>query len=230
MLRTPGGVGADSPSFTGPLAVAAGTMTTDVNAISVTQTWNAAGVAFTAVKLNVTNTASAAGALLMDLQIGGFSAFSLSKLPELRIYGLKNGSATEFGSFGWISGSNAYTLTTDATGTGTQRPLLVYANGVYFRPFGIGSTSAQMAHTSSGLDVNAQITASAATATPAGGTAGTGLGLGTAGLRVFWGSGAPSASVPIGSLYLRTDPAGATSRAYIATSAAGAFTNITCAA
>lgn len=42
-------------------------------------TWNAAGTTFTAIKMNVTDTASAAGSLLMDLQVGGASRFSVRK-------------------------------------------------------------------------------------------------------------------------------------------------------
>lgn len=48
------------------------------SAISATQTWNTSG-APTAIKLNVTNTASGAGALLMDLQVGSTSYFKVAK-------------------------------------------------------------------------------------------------------------------------------------------------------
>lgn len=46
--------------------------------VNMTQTWNTSG-APTAIKLNVTNTASGAAALLMDLQIGGVSQFKVDK-------------------------------------------------------------------------------------------------------------------------------------------------------
>lgn len=51
-------------------------------------------------------------------------------------------------------------------------------------------------------------------------------------IRIITGAGSPDTVVtaPAGSLYLRTDPAGATSRAYINTDSATAWTNITCAA
>ena len=42
-------------------------------------TWNAVGTTFTGIKLNVTDSASAAGSLLMDLQVGGTSRFSVDK-------------------------------------------------------------------------------------------------------------------------------------------------------
>ena len=46
---------------------------------ALTTAWNAVGTAFTAIKMNVTDTASAAGSLLMDLQVGGVSRFNVSK-------------------------------------------------------------------------------------------------------------------------------------------------------
>ena len=42
-------------------------------------TWNNAGTTFTGIKFDVTDTASAAGSLLMDLRVGGSSRFSVTK-------------------------------------------------------------------------------------------------------------------------------------------------------
>jgi hypothetical protein len=47
--------------------------------VSVTPTWNAGGTTFTGIGLNVTDTASAAASLLLDLQVGGTSQFKVSK-------------------------------------------------------------------------------------------------------------------------------------------------------
>jgi hypothetical protein len=47
--------------------------------------WNASGTTFTGIKLNVTDTASAAGSLLMDLQVGGVSRFSVTKAGRLTV-------------------------------------------------------------------------------------------------------------------------------------------------
>lgn len=47
-------------------------------------TWAASGTTFTAIKMNVTDTNSAAGSLLMDLQVGGVSQFNVSKAGELK--------------------------------------------------------------------------------------------------------------------------------------------------
>jgi hypothetical protein len=62
-------------------------------------------------------------------------------------------------------------------------------------------------------------------------TTGRGLSL-PGGLLVLSGTGDPNGSItaPIGSLYLRSNPVGATSRAYINTDAGTTWTNITCAA
>ena len=56
-----------------------GTITTSSPAFTLAQTWNAAGTTFTALRVNATDTASASGSLLMDLQAGGTSRFSVDK-------------------------------------------------------------------------------------------------------------------------------------------------------
>lgn len=49
------------------------------NIYALTDTWNAGGTTFTAIKMDVLDTASAAGSLLMDLQVGGTSRFNITK-------------------------------------------------------------------------------------------------------------------------------------------------------
>jgi hypothetical protein len=51
---------------------------------NLTTTWNNAATTFTGFKFNVSDTASAAGSLLMDLQVGGASLFSVDKLGTVR--------------------------------------------------------------------------------------------------------------------------------------------------
>jgi hypothetical protein len=51
----------------------------DFNIYDMADTWNAGGTTFTAIKMDVTDTASAAASLLMDLQIGGISKFKVRK-------------------------------------------------------------------------------------------------------------------------------------------------------
>lgn len=55
--------------------------------LSITQTWNSSGVTFTGIQANITDTASASGSLLMDLQVGGSSKFSVTKAGALIING-----------------------------------------------------------------------------------------------------------------------------------------------
>jgi hypothetical protein len=53
------------------------------NIFDLTDTWNVGATTFTAIKMNVTDTASASGSLLMDLQVGGASRFRISKSAEI---------------------------------------------------------------------------------------------------------------------------------------------------
>jgi len=46
---------------------------------AITDTWNNAGTVFTAIKMTVTNTASASGSKLIDLLVGASSKFSVDK-------------------------------------------------------------------------------------------------------------------------------------------------------
>ena len=52
------------------------------NIYDLADTWNDAGTTFTAIKMDVTDTASASGSLLMDLQVGTSSKFSVNKTGE----------------------------------------------------------------------------------------------------------------------------------------------------
>lgn len=82
------------------------------NIYDMADTWNAGATTFTAIKMNVTDTASAAASLLMDLQVGGSSKFSVNKSGGIRSalgYSTSNvllGPADNTG-FTW-SGSTAF--------------------------------------------------------------------------------------------------------------------------
>lgn len=60
------------------LTIATGTITASEPTLDLSQTWDNAAVTFTGIKLNVTNTASAAGSLLADWQVGGVSKASIT--------------------------------------------------------------------------------------------------------------------------------------------------------
>ena len=67
----------------------------------LTDTWNAAGTVFNAIKMNVTNTASAAGSKIVSLQVGATDRFTVDKDGN----GYLSGTLQAVGS---ISSPNAY--------------------------------------------------------------------------------------------------------------------------
>jgi hypothetical protein len=76
--------------------VVGGTITTNKPILEGSQTWNAGGVTFQALKLNVTDTASAAASLLMDVQKGGSSQFTIAKNGQVLINSLSTGTSDQF--------------------------------------------------------------------------------------------------------------------------------------
>jgi hypothetical protein len=86
-----------------------GTVTASTPALTITQTWNNAAVVFDApLLLNVTNTASANGSALVDLQIGGSSQFLFTKNSAL------GGNAAAILWNGGYGGSGVVNITTTA--------------------------------------------------------------------------------------------------------------------
>lgn len=75
------------------LSVASGSITA-TTPILVTQTWNNVSVAFTGIRENITDTNSAAGSYLMDLQVGGTSKFVVSKTGNIVVGESGGGSVT----------------------------------------------------------------------------------------------------------------------------------------
>jgi hypothetical protein len=67
----------NSPTFAG-LTLSAGTLTASTP-FAFSQTWNNAGVAFTGLQFNATNTASSISSLLFALQVGGSTVFSVRR-------------------------------------------------------------------------------------------------------------------------------------------------------
>jgi hypothetical protein len=80
-LASPPAIGSTTPNtgaFT-TLSANNGTLTSSSPAFTLAQTWNSAGVVFTALQANVTDTASNASSLLIDFKIGSNSYFSVNK-------------------------------------------------------------------------------------------------------------------------------------------------------
>jgi hypothetical protein len=87
------------------LTLGGATVTTSSPVLDLTQTWNASGVTFTGLKLNVTNSASAAASLLADLQVGGVSQFSIDKTGGVTLNGASSASANIYGTAQFRTGS-----------------------------------------------------------------------------------------------------------------------------
>jgi hypothetical protein len=87
--------------------IATGTITTSTPLISATQTWNAGGVTFSAITVNVTDSASAAGSLIADLQVGGASKWKVDK----------TGAVTQAAGLTVSAGTTALQALTATTGT-----------------------------------------------------------------------------------------------------------------
>ncbi len=98
-----------TPSGATGFTVTGATETTSQPLISLTQTWNAAGVTFTAIKANITSTASASGSMVMDLQVGGASIFYVRK-DGTAVAAL--GVSAASGSFVVSSSNQGYQMTT----------------------------------------------------------------------------------------------------------------------
>jgi hypothetical protein len=88
----------------------AGTLTTDVKVLDLSATWNDAGVTFTGLKFNVTDTASNAASLLLDLQVGGTSKIKSDKtgLFTADAYGMVTGGY--FSSYAGLKGQSSNRL------------------------------------------------------------------------------------------------------------------------
>lgn len=64
-------------NLAGSIVSTLGTVAANTPILNATQTWNNAGVVFSGIKVNVTNTASASRSLLLDFQLGGVDKFGV---------------------------------------------------------------------------------------------------------------------------------------------------------
>src|SRR6185295_316070 len=86
--------------------------------IDATQTWNNAAITFTGIKLNITNTASTLGSMLLDLQIASTSVFKVATASGANLVTI-TGAATITGNTTFAGGaaliSGAAGLSIDST-------------------------------------------------------------------------------------------------------------------
>jgi len=64
-----------------------GTVTANTPMLSITQTWNNAAVAFTGIISNITDTASASGSRLLDLQVGSATKLNVDQFGNVQSQG-----------------------------------------------------------------------------------------------------------------------------------------------
>jgi len=102
-------VGAISKKVSRNSLLNSGTLTTSAP-VTISQTWNAGAVAFTAFNVNAVSTASAAGSLLFDLQTGGVSQFSVQKNGSINANSTFSLNGTLIQSTGNVIPANALVL------------------------------------------------------------------------------------------------------------------------
>lgn len=79
--------------------------------LSPSNVWNAAGTTFTGIQFNVTDTASSAGSMLLNLQVGGTSRFNVTKAGVIRFGASGTKTITESGDIVTFSDSvNAFAV------------------------------------------------------------------------------------------------------------------------
>jgi hypothetical protein len=113
------------PALTASYSVTGSTTTPLLN---LSGTWNNSGLVGTGIKLNITDTASNANSLLIDLQTNSASVFKIDKLGIATSAGLKTTGSLSFGSVSDL------VLVRDAANTLAQR------NGTNAQTFNIYST------------------------------------------------------------------------------------------
>jgi len=93
------------------LKITGGTVTADAQVFDAEITWNNSGVSFTAIRLNVTNTASQGGSLLMDLLVGGVSQFKVDRSGTVTTTTVNASSFMSVGSIPVLTETSTNTVT-----------------------------------------------------------------------------------------------------------------------
>jgi hypothetical protein len=103
------------------------TITANAPVLDLAQTWNNAAVTFTGAKLNVTDTASNAASLLMDLQVGGTSRFNIAKTGSVSLGAGASASVS-------ISAGDTIIFQGFGSGFGSQPVRVPSASGISIGP------------------------------------------------------------------------------------------------
>jgi hypothetical protein len=142
-----GGGGAASAPLTGTGA----TITTSQPLIDVSQTWNNAAVTFTSAKINVTNTASAAASLLLDLQLGSVSQFNIDKTGVVNFAaGSKTAPTIKFSGFAGGLYGRVGGFVTFSNGS-VEMASIGSAGGAFCNQIGLAASGADLSATGTDL-------------------------------------------------------------------------------
>ena len=128
---------------------ATGTITASNAAVNVTQTWNNSSATFTGIVANITDTASQASSLLLDLQVGGVSQANITKAGNINFAGTITGNGaglTTMNASGITSGTLAQARLANSTFT---------INGTTVT---LGGTSTVTANTTQALTLGSYLT------------------------------------------------------------------------
>jgi hypothetical protein len=137
--RTNLGLGSgDSPTFTN-LTLSRGTITTS-SPFAITQTWNASGTTFTALDINVTNTASAAASALADFRIGGSRQLAILRAGEIQW------NTTNTPALVPIAGGFNFRLFTSSNIISLGNPYTALTNAGYFGWSSVGDAANNASH------------------------------------------------------------------------------------
>ena len=206
----------------------------------LSDTWNNAGISFNGIKLNATDTASAAGSKLLDLQINSASKFTVGKTGTVIATGLIESTV---GGFKFPDGTTQTTKATvnSVSGTGTVNGITLTGTITNTGSLTLGGTLGNIANsqlTNSAITING-------TSTPLGGSIAVGTvtsvgGTGTVSGLSLTGNITTSGSLTLGGTlvltsgqvtdglgytpYNATNPAGYTTNVGTVTSVAGTGT------
>jgi hypothetical protein len=127
----------------------------------LSDTWNNAGISFNGIKLNATDTASAAGSKLIDLQINGASKFTVGKTGNVIATGLIESTV---GGFRFPDGTTQTTKATvnSVSGTGTVNGITLTGTVTDSGSLTLGGTLGNIANsqlTNSAITINGTSTA-----------------------------------------------------------------------
>lgn len=139
-----------------PVTVALGVITTDLKVLDLSATWNAAGVTFNGLKLNITDTASAAGSLLLNLQTGGGNRLLVGKDGRASLGVTAALSAATIFAVGGAAPSGVTTadqsaINFDFTGSGAATSTIRGLTGLVRTPSGLVTASLIGFHASTHL-------------------------------------------------------------------------------